>query len=46
MPNPPRYYIIWAIHNLGETKLQKISFKYFDVDKMILRLNDHTFVVE
>jgi hypothetical protein len=44
MPKPLRYCIIWAIHNLGEAKLQKISFKHFDPYKMILNLNDHTFV--
>jgi len=44
MPKPPRYYIIWAIHNLGEAKLQKISFKHFDAIKMILRFNENTFV--
>jgi hypothetical protein len=44
MSKPTRYYIIWAIHNLGEAKLQKLSFKHFDAYKMILKLNDHTFV--
>jgi hypothetical protein len=44
MPKPPRYYVIWAIHNLGEAKLEKMSFKHFDAYEMILRLNDDTFV--